>query len=72
MKPKKLNKKLSLNKTTIAALNRKEIGDIKGGQWSWAPDLCTMTQMGGPVCETLSLQILACCTWDYCPTDTEG
>ncbi len=56
MKPKKLNKKLSLNKKTVADLNVSEMGHLKGG--------CLDTDIRKSGCVTDNT-----CMIETCPTD---
>ncbi len=61
MKPKKFNKKLSLNKKTIANLSHGQLGNMRGG---FTPILCT-----GETCRiTLCATCETCDTCDTCDT----
>lgn len=43
MKPQKLNKKLSLNKSTVASLNSSEMGHLLGGCYTQVYSGCPLT-----------------------------
>ena len=61
MKPKKLTKKLVLNKSIITSLDTWTLGVVKGGK----PPTVTV---GGITCGTLCNTELSCVE-TYCPTD---
>jgi len=54
MKTKKFDKKLALNKTTVANLNNAQMNDLKGG----APN----TRITCPICDTLESCFATLCT----------
>lgn len=79
MKPKKISKKLELNKKTIANLNQENLGSARGGYtptilWPECKrsDYTCQTYMCN-TCQTncLSCWITDCLCSEPCPTDTE-
>ena len=61
MKTKKLNKKLYLNKKTVASLNIDQLNNAKGGTYDWTEQLAC-TDLACPTC------IVTC----DCPNPTIG
>ena len=71
MKFKKLNKKLFLKKTTIAALNRESTAKVLGGAFplttffrcptATCPEKCTTVGSVPPECETYDCTLEPCC-----------
>lgn len=57
MKPKKLSKKMGLNKKTVANLTTKGMNDARGGERDTACTYCLYTCTGYP------------CTVIYCDTE---
>ena len=62
MKPKKIEKKLFLNKKTIAHLNNGQLREVKGGDTTVTLDTCQT--YCSCTCETCVWTITGC----YCPT----
>jgi hypothetical protein len=63
MKRKKLSKKFSLNKRTVANLDRKSLSGIFGGVYTDPGSTCKFCETEDPFC-----QPTAACTGSPCPT----
>jgi natural product precursor len=66
MKAKKINKKLTLNKQTVANLNLSEMRNSKGG--ATEPGICTTEPV--LICTLETCKPLQCGPSLECPTDT--
>ena len=72
MKTKKLSKKLSLNRTSIANLNSHMLGNVNGGYTGTCPNLntCPYTCDDASVCPTHCETCVSICVID--PEDGRG